>query len=81
MTDKDLPTPDVILDVSGLNCPLPILRTRAKLNEMQTGDVLQVIATDPLAPLDFRAYCARTDNDLLDLKEEGETIHFLIRKG
>ena len=81
MNMQQLPEADIVLDVSGLNCPLPILRTRAMLNEMQQGEVIKVIATDPLAPLDFRSYSARSDNDLLDLSEVEETMTFLIKKG
>ncbi|RKZ70400.1 MAG: response regulator SirA [Gammaproteobacteria bacterium] len=69
------------LDVRGLNCPQPILRTRASLEEMKSGKVLQVIATDPGSIRDVKTFCRQTDHTLLSSSElEGEYI-FLIQKG
>ncbi len=68
------------LDVRGLNCPLPILRTRASLKVMKAGDVLKVVATDPGSVKDIESFCSQTGNALLLSSEvEGEYI-FLIRK-
>ncbi len=68
------------LDVRGLNCPQPILRTRASLEELKSGKVLQVIATDPGSIRDIKTFCSQTDNVLLSTSEvEGEYI-FLIQK-
>jgi len=69
-----------VLDVTGLACPLPILKTKVELVRMQSGEVLHVIATDPLAPLDFRAFCLRTEHELLQLIETAERFEFFIRK-
>jgi tRNA 2-thiouridine synthesizing protein A len=71
---------DHVLDVTGLECPLPILKTKVALAKMQPGEVLHVLATDPLAPLDFRAFCARTRHELIQLIETGERAEFFIRK-
>ena len=57
-------TPDRLIDLSGLNCPLPILRAKKALAEMASGTVLEVIATDPGAPKDFEAFCRQTGNAL-----------------
>ena len=66
------------LDVRGLNCPQPILRTRASLEEMKSGKVLQVIATDPGSIRDIKTFCKQTDNALLSSSEvEGEYIFFI----
>lgn len=54
------------LNLSGLNCPLPILRAKKALAQMQSGEVLRVIATDPGAPKDFEAFCRQTGNNLLE---------------
>lgn len=68
------------LDVRGLNCPMPILRTRETLKGMKSGEILQVIATDPGSVKDIESFCNQTDNELLPSpKVEGEYI-FLIRK-
>jgi tRNA 2-thiouridine synthesizing protein A len=53
------------LDVKGLNCPLPILRTKKALSEMSSGQVLYVLATDPGAVKDFQAFAKQTGNQLL----------------
>jgi tRNA 2-thiouridine synthesizing protein A len=53
------------LDVKGLNCPLPILRTKKALAEMETGQVLRVQATDPGSVKDFAAFAKQTGNELL----------------
>lgn len=52
------------LDLSGLNCPLPILRAKKGLADMASGTLLEVIATDPGAPRDFEAFCRQTGNAL-----------------
>ena len=75
-----LPEPDRILDVKGLNCPLPILRTKLLLGELAPGEILHVVATDPHSVLDFRAYCARTGHELLAVHEDGETFQFYLRR-
>lgn len=53
------------LDVKGLHCPLPILRTRALLDTMTAGEEVVVLATDPASSIDFRHFCNTTDNELL----------------
>lgn len=68
-----------VLAVKGLNCPLPILRTKMALSRMQPGQVLHVLATDPHSVMDFRAFCARTGHELLDLVEGPEVFEFFIR--
>ena len=67
-------------DLRGLKCPLPVLRTRKALAEMQTGEILVVACTDPLAAIDIPTLLART-GDILEGKrsEEGATT-FRIRK-
>lgn len=68
------------LDVRGLNCPQPILHLRAGLNEMTSGKVLQVIATDPGSIRDIKTFCEQTDNTLLSSSEEAGEYTFLIQK-
>ena len=69
-----------ILDVKGLNCPLPILRAKKALKDMPTGDTLQVLATDPGAVKDFEAFCRSTGNELVESKVEGKVYQFLIKR-
>jgi tRNA 2-thiouridine synthesizing protein A len=69
-----------VLDVKGLNCPLPILRAKKALKDMPTGATLQVLATDPGAVKDFEAFCRATGNELLESKAEGKIYSFLIKR-
>ncbi|AXK38732.1 sulfurtransferase TusA family protein [Crenobacter cavernae] len=73
---------DKRLDLSGLNCPLPILRAKKALADMVSGQVLEVIATDPGAPKDFEAFCRQTGNGLVESSttEEGKFRMVLRRK-
>lgn len=71
---------DQILDAKGLNCPLPILKTKVLLNKMHGGEILYVEATDPHSVIDFEAYCARTDHKLLQIQEEENLFKFYIRR-
>ena len=72
---------DKKLDASGLNCPLPILRTKRSLNDMASGQVLKVVATDPGSVKDFQAFAKQTGNDLLSSETaNNEFIFFMKRK-
>jgi tRNA 2-thiouridine synthesizing protein A len=72
--------PDVVLDVSGEVCPKPVLRTRSALKKMRPGEVLMVIATDKASKTDIPACVKRTGNELLEVREHGGEVIFLIRK-
>jgi tRNA 2-thiouridine synthesizing protein A len=71
---------DKELDARGLNCPLPILRTKKTLNEMTSGQTLKVIATDPGSVKDFAAFAKQTGNELLSSSESGSEYTFFIQK-
>ena len=71
---------DQYLDAKGLNCPLPVLKTKLALNRMQPGEILFVEATDPHSVIDFEAYCARTGHTLLRIDEGEEIIGFTISR-
>ena len=67
------------IDTSGLNCPLPILKAKKALNEMTTGQVLKVIATDPGAARDFEAFARQTGHELV-MQEKTETAFVFALK-
>ena len=70
-----------VLDTRGLNCPLPILKTKKALADMQSGEVLKVVATDPGSVRDFQAFARQTGNQLLEQTSVGdEFIHYLRRR-
>ena len=60
------------IDVCGLKCPLPILRTKKTLAEMNTGEILHVLATDPNAAKDFAAFAQQTGNTLLSSQSSSQ---------
>lgn len=71
---------DQELDARGLNCPLPILRAKKALKDLQGGQVLRILATDPGSVKDFEAFANQTGNQLLDSSESSGEFHFLLRK-
>ncbi|MFN3920439.1 MAG: sulfurtransferase TusA family protein [Methylohalobius sp.] len=68
------------LDTSGLNCPLPLLKLKKALSEMESGEVVHVIATDPASVLDFGVFAEQTGNAILYHGENGGMFHYWIRK-
>ena len=68
------------LDARGLNCPLPILRTKKALNGLQPGDTLQMVSSDPGSIKDIDAFCNQTGNELLENSTENGEFTFIIRK-
>lgn len=71
---------DKELDARGLSCPLPILKTKKSLNELTSGQVLKVIATDPGSVKDMQAFANQTGNPLLSTSEEDKTYVFFLKK-
>ena len=69
------------IDTRGLNCPLPILKAKKSLNDMQSGQLLRVISTDPGSVRDFQAFSRQTGNDLVEQQTAGsDFIHVLRRR-
>jgi len=68
------------LDVKGLNCPLPILRTKKTLAEMQSGQLLRVLATDPGSVKDFQAFARQTGNELMASGEADNVFEFVLKR-
>jgi tRNA 2-thiouridine synthesizing protein A len=71
---------DKELDAKGLNCPLPILRTKKALAEMSSGQVLKVIATDPGSVKDMQAFAKQTGNELVSSAEASGEFTFFMKK-
>ncbi|HEX7076695.1 MAG TPA: sulfurtransferase TusA family protein [Hyphomicrobiaceae bacterium] len=70
---------DKTLDTKGLNCPLPILKTKKAIAEVPKGGTLEVLATDPGAVADFQAFCKSTGNEMVEHSEQGGVYRFVIR--
>ena len=71
---------DKVLDAKGLNCPLPILKAKKALKDLEPGQILQVLSTDPGSVADFQAFSRTTGNELVSHREEGGVYDFLIKK-
>ena len=71
---------DKELDARGLNCPLPILRTKKTLAELTGGQVLKIVSTDPGSVKDFQAFAKQTGNELLSSTEGGGEFIFFMKK-
>ena len=71
---------DQVLDVTGLDCPLPVLRARMALADLEPGQGLLVLATDPHSVVDFQAFCARATHLLKASGQAGKTFYFLLEK-
>ena len=71
---------DKELDARGLNCPLPILRAKKALTELQSGQVLKIVATDPGSVKDFQAFSKQTGNELLSHAEANKEFTFFMKK-
>ena len=67
-------------DATGLNCPLPILRSKKIISTLSDGDVLYVISTDPGSVKDFEAFCQQTGNVLLEMSETEGRYHYYVKK-
>ncbi|MBR3206504.1 MAG: sulfurtransferase TusA family protein [Bacillus sp. (in: Bacteria)] len=74
-------TSDQILDVTGLACPMPIIRTKKKLNDLAEGQVLEIHATDKGAKADLAAWAKSSGHELITQTEEGHVLKFWMRKG
>jgi tRNA 2-thiouridine synthesizing protein A len=67
-------------DARNLNCPLPILRCKKSLGEIEPAQTLKIIATDPGSVKDFQAFCKQTGHELLQLDEADNEFTFYIKK-
>lgn len=68
------------LDLKGLSCPLPIVKTAQGIKEIESGELIEALATDPGSVADFNAWCKSTGNELVDQGDEGGVFRFVIRK-
>jgi tRNA 2-thiouridine synthesizing protein A len=68
------------LDLKGLSCPLPIVKTAQAIKELDSGDLIEALATDPGSVADFNAWCTSTRNELVERSETDGVFRFVIRK-
>jgi tRNA 2-thiouridine synthesizing protein A len=75
-----MPTFDKELDTSGLNCPMPVMKTKKMLQSLTAGQVLHLLATDVGTKSDIPALVNKTGDQIVETSEEGGKFHFYIRK-
>jgi len=68
------------LDTTGLNCPMPILRAKKALKDLQSGEILRVTATDPGSVKDFEAFAKQTGNELLESTTKDDVFVYQLKK-
>lgn len=68
------------LDTSGKCCPMPMVETNKAIKSLSSGDVLEIIATDPGTRNDIPSWCQRTGNKLLDSREDGKVYRYYVSK-
>ena len=72
---------DIELDLSGLSCPMPLLKAKLALNAMKKEQILKIIATDSASERDFHMFVKQSDNKILEFKRENQTYLYWIKKG
>jgi len=80
MNDIEVIKEDVLLDCSGLLCPMPIVKTTKAMKELQSGQILKMISTDAGSPPDIAAWSRQTGNELLLSATEGKSFIFFLKK-
>ena len=68
------------LDVKGLSCPLPIVKTSKAVKDMASGELIEVLATDPGSVQDFSAWCRSTGNELVEQTHDDGVFRYVIKK-
>jgi len=71
---------DASLDCVGLYCPMPIIQTMEKVNELEEGQILEIIADDKGITMDMPAWCKSTGHEFLSLEERGGEFHVFVRR-
>jgi len=74
-------TPKIVLDATGEECPVPIEMAAKNIQTMATGEILRVLSTDPVSPIDFEAWCMRQPHDFLGSREIDGVWEIHLRKG
>lgn len=72
---------DMELDTKGMNCPMPILKAKKAMNQMDAGDTLRILATDPGSVEDFGAFCRTGGHELVKSTETDGVFTYILKKG
>jgi tRNA 2-thiouridine synthesizing protein A len=77
---SDAVKPDVILDLKGLLCPMPVVKLQLAVKKLQAGQVVEGIATDPGVMADIPAWARTSGNELVSIEQQGKEYHFVVKK-
>jgi len=80
MSDSADQVVDQVLDCTGLQCPLPVIKTSQAIKTIEIGQILELLATDPGVEPDMNAWTRRTGNELLSINQDAGVFHVLIRR-
>ena len=72
--------PAMVLDCIGLYCPVPVMRTREEIDKLRIGDILEILADDPAAEPDLKAWAKRTGQEMVSIEKTDEGLRFLVKK-
>lgn len=72
---------DIEIDLTGLQCPMPLLKAKLALNNMESAQVLKVVATDPASEKDFHMFVDQTKHQILDFQKDDSAYFYWIKKG
>ena len=73
--------PEVLLDVMGQKCPIPVLRAKKRLERLEAGRLVRIFTTDPVSRIDIPHFCAQAGHELVETRDRGTWVEFLIRRG
>lgn len=80
MSESSAPTAHHVLDCRGLSCPVPVIKTSQAIKEVEVGQILQLLATDPGVDPDMHAWTERTGNELVGISQDNGVFSVLIRR-
>jgi tRNA 2-thiouridine synthesizing protein A len=80
MMDAATATPDMVLDLKGLVCPIPVVKIAGAIRQIEIGQVIEAEATDPGVMADIPAWCRSTANELIGIDRVGKTFVFRVRR-
>lgn len=72
---------DLTIDAKGLSCPMPIVRAKKGIDQLNSGEVMELLTTDPGSVKDLQSWVKQTNHELLEHKEEGDVYTFYVKKG
>ena len=79
--DLDTLKADKTLDAKGLECPMPLLKSKEMIDALESGQILEILGTDEASKIDLPIWCKRVGHTYLGVKEEGKYFKFYIKKG